>query len=281
MRTHKGFTLIELLVVIAIIAILAAILFPVFAQAKAAAKHTSNLSNVKQVGTATFMYTADYDDVFLCQFNHDSLNDYGEWQFFLQPYMKNRQIVYDVNRTRTGGDTFIDPTGRMIGFAPNFGVFHYGGGTGMFQERFPMPPAPDYEICRQDPIAGLVCQNGRDWKGRNMTSFDKPAEMVMFNTTADSPMYTTAYYYQTEDGQIKEPRNGGKWVRVFVDGHAKTVFYGAYRIQGTYIQMPKSLKDANYLCRDETATDNDAQSPFLGLQCGDINAYVIANRVAP
>jgi len=37
---NKGFTLIELLVVIAIIAILAAILFPVFAQAKGAAKKT-------------------------------------------------------------------------------------------------------------------------------------------------------------------------------------------------------------------------------------------------
>ena len=36
----RGFTLIELLVVIAIIAILAAILFPVFAQAKNAAKKT-------------------------------------------------------------------------------------------------------------------------------------------------------------------------------------------------------------------------------------------------
>ena len=36
----RAFTLIELLVVIAIIAILAAILFPVFAQAKAAAKKT-------------------------------------------------------------------------------------------------------------------------------------------------------------------------------------------------------------------------------------------------
>ena len=37
----RAFTLIELLVVIAIIAILAAILFPVFAQAKAAAKKTT------------------------------------------------------------------------------------------------------------------------------------------------------------------------------------------------------------------------------------------------
>ena len=46
---RKGFTLIELLVVIAIIAILAAILFPVFAQAKEAAKKTSCLSNTKQI----------------------------------------------------------------------------------------------------------------------------------------------------------------------------------------------------------------------------------------
>jgi len=60
----KAFTLIELLVVIAIIAILAAILFPVFAQAKEAAKKTQDLSNLKQLGTAVQMYISDYDDVF-------------------------------------------------------------------------------------------------------------------------------------------------------------------------------------------------------------------------
>src|SRR5690349_23401888 len=59
---RQGFTLIELLVVIAIIAILAAILFPVFAQAKAAAKKTQALSNLKQIGTATFLYMNDWDD---------------------------------------------------------------------------------------------------------------------------------------------------------------------------------------------------------------------------
>jgi prepilin-type N-terminal cleavage/methylation domain-containing protein len=60
----KAFTLIELLVVIAIIAILAAILFPVFAQAKEAAKKTQSISNAKQMGTSIMIYTADYDDLF-------------------------------------------------------------------------------------------------------------------------------------------------------------------------------------------------------------------------
>ena len=59
----RAFTLIELLVVIAIIAILAAILFPVFAQAKAAAKQSVCLSNAKQMNLALIQYSGDNDDV--------------------------------------------------------------------------------------------------------------------------------------------------------------------------------------------------------------------------
>jgi prepilin-type N-terminal cleavage/methylation domain-containing protein len=60
---RHAFTLIELLVVIAIIAILAAILFPVFAQAKASAKKSLCLSNLRQIGDAFVMYEGDNDEV--------------------------------------------------------------------------------------------------------------------------------------------------------------------------------------------------------------------------
>jgi prepilin-type N-terminal cleavage/methylation domain-containing protein len=70
-KCKKGFTLIELLVVIAIIAILAAILFPVFAKAREAARSTSCLSNLKQLGVALAMYTGENEDTLPCLYYWD------------------------------------------------------------------------------------------------------------------------------------------------------------------------------------------------------------------
>jgi len=95
-KSHRAFTLIELLVVIAIIAILAAILFPVFAQAKLAAKKTVALSNAKQVATANLIYMGDYDDSLIKSFfgfpqapacDWGSINGvFYNWRYALNPY---------------------------------------------------------------------------------------------------------------------------------------------------------------------------------------------------
>lgn len=85
----RAFTLIELLVVIAIIAILAAILFPVFAQAKEAAKDTADLSNAKQMGLSMLMYATDYDDALPLSSRNNTGQGWDVWCGMIQPYTKN------------------------------------------------------------------------------------------------------------------------------------------------------------------------------------------------
>lgn len=134
----KAFTLIELLVVIAIIAILAAILFPVFAQAKEAAKKSADLSNMKQIGTAMAIYLSDNDDVYpsAYYYNNDnsSAGGYTHWSGMLMPYTKNLQI-------------FVSPTDAVGGLAPTNYVGN-NGGYGAPSGQGPQNPVQDNQAPR-------------------------------------------------------------------------------------------------------------------------------------
>jgi prepilin-type N-terminal cleavage/methylation domain-containing protein len=155
-RATTGFTLIELLVVIAIIAILAAILFPVFAQAKTAAKKTQVLSAQKQIGLAVIMYSGDNDDVYPRQDNcvdKSSLNpalnnrpfnlggvgcvstpffyrtNHFSWQKWVVPYTKSVELVKHPGRPVNDDRTSSCPNGNWSdcgqlsgGLAINLGV---------------------------------------------------------------------------------------------------------------------------------------------------------------
>jgi prepilin-type N-terminal cleavage/methylation domain-containing protein len=108
--SRRGFTLIELLVVIAIIAILAAILFPVFAQAREAARKASCMSNMKQLGLAVTSYATDYDETYVPAEIAVGASRIS-WPTLLFPYVKNEGI-------------FVCPSGE-----PSAGLKDLGGGV--------------------------------------------------------------------------------------------------------------------------------------------------------
>lgn len=139
MKRNYAFTLIELLVVIAIIAILAAILFPVFAQAKAAAKKTQALTHAKEQGTSTFIYQEDSDDLYPLWF---FTNSQGVWptiaggadsnvHYALYPYQKNYNFWSDPmdpvdQKTRDTFETTYPSSSAPSGFTQQQLIFNLG-----------------------------------------------------------------------------------------------------------------------------------------------------------
>ena len=125
MTFRRAFTLIELLVVIAIIAILAAILFPVFAQAKAAAKKATCVSNQRQIVLGFEMYLSDYDDTY-----PDTGDPYlwvGErWRWPVMPYIGAGQRE-GAAFSAVGSDPsiFLCPSDALSGNAYNATSYAY------------------------------------------------------------------------------------------------------------------------------------------------------------
>ncbi len=216
----RAFTLIELLVVIAIIAILAAILFPVFAQAKAAAKSTQSLSNMKQIGTGLAMYISDYDDMYpRRRFPVVTAGGNGElsWKQVAYPYIKNNQIFTDTqNSAAKLPDDTSDPAIRagwgqiVIPGAPLM-----SRGYALYDGSF-----VHFKSFAQDnvPISG--------------TTVDNPANVIAifehkFAWVDGGPwMSWTAASEPDGSNRFRYPMGGEKWgekamVISFLDTHAK------------------------------------------------------------
>jgi prepilin-type N-terminal cleavage/methylation domain-containing protein/prepilin-type processing-associated H-X9-DG protein len=168
---RNAFTLIELLVVIAIIAILAAILFPVFAQARGAARKAACQSNLKQIGTATMMYAQDYDESYPGGWNQAPGHPNGGgdmmWRVVLQPYIQkygNNSNLYDSSGNFGVYWCPSTPGGGTSSYGPSsYGYNAFGGYTQGWKE-----------------FGG----GHAGFPGATMAAVFRPAELVMFADAA-------------------------------------------------------------------------------------------------
>jgi len=216
---RRGFTLIELLVVIAIIAILAAILFPVFAQARDAARKTACLSNMRQMGNALTMYLQDYDETFHKGFgiNSPAVNGFGldtsidgwtNWPWFYGPYVKNVGI-FDCPTSPDGTESLtVDNWGNDGNYGYNYSGLTRDQGT---------PPRALAEV--EAPADVFVFFDAGDTQVRaGDNNWSGLLEELDLNLNCDDNQITSGRY--SKESAL---RHAGRVNVVFADGHAKNL----------------------------------------------------------
>lgn len=245
---RRGFTLIELLVVIAIIAILAAILFPVFAQARAAARKTTCISNNKQFTLGVLMYAQDYDETLpMCAWARTGGVPPFSWYDAVEPYAKVGAGVVtnpapgQFGRIQAGFWTCPDFANNLIPMAPGdptptaFTAFpanlrdpakSYAANANYMPFWSPSFPTPDSLL--PGKITGLAALNapaqvvlashtvgirggeaGDDWFSK-CTGDESGVPSSVSSQLRDASVYCAARY----------KHNGGS-VYALMDGHAK------------------------------------------------------------
>lgn len=242
MIKRRGFTLIELLVVIAIIAILAAILFPVFAQAKEAAKKTVALSNAKQVATANMIYMGDYDDALVKEYYgfpsdcNSWGNVYYNWRHVMQPYVaKSSGLLADPTNPfrdeRFWTESYTEGTDASKRFQPaNFAVNNsiIGFANGPCAGKW-TPPGLD-SLSGVEDVAGtiLMVPNRSKWNDLKWYWGSLTWTPESLKTAADSWCITARggtapTCPATGKGAIHAVGKQISWI--WADGHAKSKAY--------------------------------------------------------
>jgi prepilin-type N-terminal cleavage/methylation domain-containing protein/prepilin-type processing-associated H-X9-DG protein len=255
---RSGFTLIELLVVIAIIAILAAILFPVFAQARAKARQTSCLSNMKQIGTSMLMYAQDYDELLVAYRMRDSnasvfLNPFAADArvgasakrplFFnqaLDPYIKN----YDVWKCPSNPGAWVNIDANGVMGNAGSGFQSYGGQNSYAANNYVIRPGLGFPLAGlQAPADTIAVIDGSYYNALMRNPCQLLSETYGIANGPEDPTINSYPNYWKNLGNsywgfsdLPNPsdadaitrgkaRHSGMLNIIFLDGHAKAIAY--------------------------------------------------------
>lgn len=256
-RRDSAFTLIELLVVIAIISILAAILFPVFAQAKAAAKKAVGLSNMKQQGLGAMMY-ADTNDDQLPETGYYGPCHNGtgpgtgggyfsglfSYPISTYPYVKNREIWADgADPQKNGFNSTLNCFQLQLNAAGIPGITP-SMSPAEKAKLVPLSYAGNYFLSKAyDFPAGF--NNSNTYGGRSTTSIDNIANVFFATDWGFTGWYTAPGYDNTPNGRWERSirhQGGRNWA--FADGHAKWAKDpDVKRSNGTYKSFAELLEE--------------------------------------
>jgi prepilin-type N-terminal cleavage/methylation domain-containing protein len=181
-ESKNAFTLMELLVVIAIIAILAALLFPAISNAKAKAKRTACVNNLKQITVGIQLYAGD---------NNDSLPGTLGRTNFPFDFVTYKQLV----KNYVGRNDPSSPRDQL--FACPADTFYYElSATSVVHFAEPLHAQAQYEYSSYWFNAGALLRfgtNSPNVGGRKLGAIRNPVRTVL---VAEMPAYIPWSWHQ-------------------------------------------------------------------------------------
>jgi prepilin-type N-terminal cleavage/methylation domain-containing protein len=233
--TKAAFTLIELLVVIAIIAILAGLLLPALVRAKAQAKQTSCINNLRQMAIGMTIYVGDYKGY---PGDYDAANGDYVWMTRILPSMANNRPVFfcpaapadsawDTNVNKTLGGPNEKGVYDAYTVTPNsrFSIGYNDWGLGQNGTGGLANPANDLGL-GGDASGGFFYGTMKD------TQIVAPAQMIMLADTRALPPTQDIGSWEAnldptdtdgtgDNGQMPSNRHNYKTDIAFCDGHTE------------------------------------------------------------
>jgi len=225
MRRRNGFTLIELLVVIGIIGILAGLLFPVFAQAREAARKANCLSNIRQLATAILMYGDDHDGYFVPAMDAANLTRWhGARSSLSEPFDPTRGPLYSYLRNGQ-----IKECPSFKSFSGGSGAFEQGtGGYGYNGQYVGGSPIASWPAMLQPANESQIANPSETIMLTDAAFLDQDRNLIEYS-------FCEAPYWEAW-GMKADPsthfRHNGTASVAFCDGHVKAMKMGLVHASG-------------------------------------------------
>lgn len=216
--TTRAFTLVEILIVLAIVALLAAILFSAFDRVRSSARTASCASNLRQIGMALQLYTADNRGFYPSLQTRTNIK--CSWPESIYPLVKNTGVFWCPSAPngeyRLGCPPEDDSWGDSITQRRN-----WHGSYEMVQLYTGSPTARFNEIRLRHPSSTVVFFDGQG----GLSSYD-----LRTRNAGLPPGFPLTTEDQLLDFQLSIPdRHNGGVNACYADGHVKWLSFDAMR----------------------------------------------------